>query len=335
LKEGERMIEFNNVTKIYKSANKKVKAVDNISMQIEKGNICVLLGPSGCGKTTLLRMVNRLIPLTSGTIKVNGNDTENMDIIQLRRSIGYVIQQNGLFPNMTIEENICVVPKLLGWDRIKMKKRYNELMDMMGLNPDEFRKRFPHELSGGQQQRIGVARALAADPPVMLMDEPFGALDPVIRERIQNEFLRIQKEVKKTIVFVSHDIDEAIRLGDKIAILKSGQIMQYDTPDNILANPKNKFVQDFIGEDRAIKRLTLLTVRDLIKKFEGLRNKGTKDLSETISINENLRTALSKLLSIPTGEAIVIDDNKKKIGVLRVSDFEVLTDIDKNEISVV
>jgi len=332
------MINFKNVTKIYESGDKKVKAVDNISFHVNEGEICVFLGPSGCGKTTLLRMVNRLISITSGTIEVDGKDVNSVDEIMLRRSIGYVIQQNGLFPNMTIEENICVVPKMLGWDQQKMRKRYNELMEMMGLHPDEYRKRYPYELSGGQQQRVGVARALAADPPVMLMDEPFGALDPVIREHIQNEFLRIQQDVKKTILFVSHDIDEAIKLGDKIAVFNTGELMQYGTPDDILSNPKNDFVRDFIGGDRALKRLTLLKVKDLITKLEDFstRSRRRADLiTQTISINENLRTALSFILDTPTGEALVIDENHKKIGVIRISDFEILTDIHPNELTAV
>ncbi|WP_374724396.1 ABC transporter ATP-binding protein [Calidifontibacillus erzurumensis] len=332
------MINFENVTKIYESGDKKVKAVDNISFHVNEGEICVFLGPSGCGKTTLLRMVNRLISITSGTIEVDGKDVNSVDEIMLRRSIGYVIQQNGLFPNMTIEENICVVPKMLGWDQQKMRKRYNELMEMMGLHPDEYRKRYPYELSGGQQQRVGVARALAADPPVMLMDEPFGALDPVIREHIQNEFLRIQQDVKKTILFVSHDIDEAIKLGDKIAVFNTGELMQFGTPDDILSNPKNDFVRDFIGGDRALKRLTLLKVKDLITKLEDFstRSRRRADLiTQTISINENLRTALSFILDTPTGEAWVIDENHKKIGVIRISDFEILTDIHPNELTAV
>jgi osmoprotectant transport system ATP-binding protein len=332
------MIKFNNATKIYESGDKKVKAVDNINFHVEEGKICVLLGPSGCGKTTLLRMVNRLIPITNGTIEVNGKDINTMDTIQLRRSIGYVIQQNGLFPNMTIEDNICVVPKMLGWDREKMRKRYNELMDMMGLKPDEFRKRFPYELSGGQQQRVGVARALAADPPVMLMDEPFGALDPVIREHIQNEFLRIQQDVKKTILFVSHDLDEAIKLGDKIAIFNAGELMQFDSPENILTNPKNDIVRNFIGEDRSLKRLTLLRVKDLIEQIDRFKKPNRMNLEcqgEVISTNMNLRTALSTLLAAPTGESCVVDEHNKKLGTLRISDFDRLTDVHGNGISMV
>ncbi len=323
------MIQFKDVTKIYESGNKAVKAVDNINLHVEEGQISVFLGPSGCGKTTLLRMVNRLIPISSGSIEVNGKEIHALNPIELRRSIGYVIQQTGLFPNMTIEENICVVPNLLGWDRVKMKKRYSELMQMMGLNPDEYRKRYPWELSGGQQQRIGVARALAADPPVMLMDEPFGALDPIIREHIQNEFLRIQKDVKKTILFVSHDIDEAIKLGDSIAIFKSGQLMQYGAPDDILSNPRNEFVLEFVGQERALKRLTLLTVGDLLGRLEQSPriNSGRKENRTTVSPKTNLRTALSTLLTSHQGEAAVVDEDGRSMGIVSIADFEKLTGI--------
>ena len=324
------VITFKNVSKIYNSSGKQVKAVDNVNMTIEKGEICVFLGPSGCGKTTLLRMVNRLVQISDGTIEIGGKDIYSLDAIELRRSIGYVIQQNGLFPNMTIEENINVVPKMLGWDQAKMKKRYSELMETMGLNPEEYRKRFPWELSGGQQQRIGVARAMAADPPVMLMDEPFGALDPIIREHLQNEFLRIQKDVKKTILFVSHDIDEAIRLGDKIAIFNKGQLMQFGTPDDILANPKNDFVQDFIGSDREIKRLTLLTVKDLLNKGKKAIRKSNIQFEADDSFvtpDTDLRTALSELLSSPSGEVVIVDQNHHPLGVISFSDFDLFTGI--------
>jgi len=332
------VINFENVTKIYETETKKVSAVDNINLEVKEGEICVFLGPSGCGKTTLLRMVNRLIPITSGKIEVNGKDTKSLDLIELRRSIGYVIQQNGLFPNMTIEDNINVVPKLLGWDRVKMKNRSNELLDLFGLQPDEFSKRFPWELSGGQQQRIGIARALAADPPIMLMDEPFGALDPIIREHIQNEFLRIQKNVKKTILFVSHDVDEAIRLADKIAIFKEGHLMQYDAPDDLLANPKSEFVRDFIGNESSLKRLTLLTVKDLLVKIDHFKKPtiyGSEQNKFTVQLNDNLRMALSIILSSPTGEVWVQDAGGNRLGVLRVSDFESLTSVHPTEVSAV
>jgi osmoprotectant transport system ATP-binding protein len=324
------MITFKNVSKDYESNGKKVKAVDNVNMTVENGEICVLLGPSGCGKTTLLRMVNRLVQITDGTIEIGGKDIYSLNSIELRRSIGYVIQQNGLFPNMTIEENINVVPKIIGWTVEKMKNRYQELMEMIGLNPEEYRKRFPWELSGGQQQRIGVARAMAADPPVMLMDEPFGALDPIIREHLQNEFLRIQKNVKKTILFVSHDIDEAIRLGDKIAIFNKGELMQFGTPDDILSHPKNEFVKDFIGVDREIKRLTLLTVKDLLNKGKKSNRKpGIKlELNDSVlTPDTDLRTAFAVLLSSPTGEVVIADQDNYPLGTITFTDFEILTGV--------
>src|SRR5690625_4306786 len=256
------MIKFENVSKTY---NGNVQALTDVTFHVENGDFVILVGPSGCGKTTLLRMVNQLEDITSGDILLNGQSVKSMDKIKMRRDIGYVIQSNGLFPNMTIEKNVMIVPDLLGWDRTKKKDRFNYLMELIGLHPDEYRTRYPHELSGGQQQRIGVARALAADPPVMLMDEPFGALDPIIRTRLQEEFINIQKEIKKTILFVSHDIDEAVKMGDKIALLHDGEIMQYDRPVEILNNPKNAFVSEFVGEDRILKSMSLYSVTDLMK----------------------------------------------------------------------
>ncbi|MGV2941602.1 ABC transporter ATP-binding protein [Mesobacillus sp. LC4] len=313
------MIKFDQVTKVY---GDKVKAVDNVSFDVPEGNIVVFLGPSGCGKTTTLRMVNRLESITDGKIFVNETDVNSLNDIELRRNIGYVIQHNGLFPNMTIEDNVMAVPNLLGWDRKKKTDRYKYLMDLVGLNPDEYRKRYPHELSGGQQQRIGIARAMAADPPVMLMDEPFGALDPVIRTRIQNEFLQIQKEVKKTILFVSHDIDEAIKMGDGIAIFKEGKLMQYDSPSELLAHPKNEFVREFVGKDRALKSLSLHTVKDLIsermlRKLDGPEKSNKK----TISVETNLRDALSILLN-QEADQLVVQSNNRLVGAMQIDDVE-------------
>ena len=329
---GQTVIEFKNVSKVYQSGDKQVTAVDNISMLVPEGQICVLLGSSGSGKTTLLRMVNRLISITSGSIHLGGKDISQINEIELRRTCGYAIQQVGLFPNMTIEQNIAVVPKMLGWDRVTIKKRYDELMDMMGLNPDEYRKRYPWELSGGQQQRIGVARALAADPPVMLMDEPFGALDPIIRERIQSEFLRIQQHIRKTILFVIHDIDEAVRLGDSIAIFQAGRLIQYASPDEMLSSPQNEFVSEFVGTDRALKRLSLLTVGDLVRKQGGFKNVlliNKEMTKEAVQLDTNLRTALSIVLAAETGEVIVIDEKQKPMGMLRIEDFqEILAEIE-------
>ncbi len=237
-----------------------------------------------------------------------------------------MIQQTGLFPNMTVEQNVTVVPRLLGWDRVKIKDRYNELMDMMGLNPDEYRDRYPWELSGGQQQRIGEARALAADPPVMLMDEPFAALDPVIRDHLQSELLRIQRTVRKTILFVSHQIDEAIRLGDTIAIFQSGKLMQHGTPDELLSRPANDFVSRFVGSDRHLKRLSLFRVRDLLDGTEkkSAKNVGQIDPQYAVHLDTNLREALSILLSSPTASLHVLDEDQQVVGRINWKDFEKL-----------
>ncbi len=254
------MIQLDNVTKAFETAAGTTLAADHVSFEVKEGEICVLLGPSGCGKTTTLKMVNRLVEPTSGKIFINGKDTDAYDPVELRRTIGYVIQQIGLFPNMTVEENICVVPKLLGWDMSKARTRAAELLATINLEPAIFLKRYPKELSGGQQQRVGVARALAADPPVLLMDEPFGAIDPINREVIQDEFLKIQRRLRKTVMFVSHDIDEAVKMADKVAIFRNGKLEQFDSPDNILAHPANDFIADFVGSDRTLKRLRLVKI---------------------------------------------------------------------------
>ena len=252
------MIRLDQVSKLFG----EMVAVDRVDMEVPAGEVCVLLGPSGCGKTTTMKMINRLIPPSSGRIFIDGRDTATMDAVALRRSIGYVIQQIGLFPNMTVEDNICVVPDLLGWPRVKSRARAADLLQMVNLDPAVFLKRYPKQLSGGQQQRVGVVRALAADPPVLLMDEPFGAIDPINREVIQDEFLKLQAELKKTIVFVSHDIDEAVKMGTRIAIFRDGRPVQYDTPDNVLAHPADAFVAEFVGSDRTLKRLRLIKVCD-------------------------------------------------------------------------
>ena len=256
------MIRLDRVTKIFGT----VTAVDGVDMEVPSGAVCVLLGPSGCGKTTTMKMINRLIPPTSGKIFIDGRDTSEVDEVTLRRSIGYVIQQIGLFPNKTVEENICVVPDLLGWDRRKSRARAADLLTLVNLDPAIFLKRYPKELSGGQQQRVGVVRALAADPPVLLMDEPFGAIDPINREVIQDEFMKIQAALKKTVVFVSHDIDEAVKMATRIAMFRDGRLIQYDTPDRILANPVDSFVAEFVGGDRTLKRLRLIKVGDAMMR---------------------------------------------------------------------
>lgn len=256
------MIKLDALTKVFETPSGDITAADRINMEVPEGEICVLLGPSGCGKTTTMKMVNRLVEPTSGKIFIDDKDVTAADPIELRRRIGYVIQQIGLFPNKTIEDNICAVPDLLGWDRKKSRTRAGELLEMVALDPATFLKRYPKELSGGQQQRVGVIRALAADPPVMLMDEPFGAIDPINREVIQDEFLKMQKDIKKTIMFVSHDIDEAVKMADRVAIFDAGKLIQYDAPDDLLAHPKNAFIADFVGGDRTLKRLRLITVKD-------------------------------------------------------------------------
>src|SRR5215211_4709635 len=249
------MIRLEDLTKVFPAQDEP--AVDDLSMEIYEGEIVVLVGPSGCGKTTTMKMINRIIEPTSGRIFLEGEDVTKANADNLRRRIGYVIQQIGLFPHMTIADNIATVTRMLGWDKERTSNRVDELLEMVSIDLS-YRDRYPKELSGGMQQRIGVARAMAADPPIMLMDEPFGATDPITRERLQDEFLRLQQEIKKTIVFVTHDIDEAIRMGDRIAILKQhSKIAQYDTPERILTDPANEFVENFIGTGATIKRLSL------------------------------------------------------------------------------
>ena len=263
-------------------------------MEVPAGAICVLLGPSGCGKTTTMKMINRLIAPTSGKIFIDGTRHRPASTRStLRRSIGYVIQQIGLFPNKTVEENICVVPDLLGWDRAKSRKRAAELLEMVNLEPATFLKRYPKELSGGQQQRVGVVRALAADPPVLLMDEPFGAIDPINREVIQDEFMKLQAELKKTIVFVSHDIDEAVKMACKSRSSATAGSSQYDTPNNMLANPVNAFVADFVGSDRTLKRLRLIKVADaMMANAPSVRAEDT--LETAIALHERARPRLDR-----------------------------------------
>jgi len=258
------MIRLESLTKTYASPQGTVTAVDRVSLEVGEGEICVLLGPSGCGKTTTLRMINRLVAPTSGKVVIAGSDTEAADPVELRRGIGYVIQQIGLFPNMTVAENIGVVPRLLGWPEVRRRKRAEELLALLALPPAQFADRYPNELSGGQAQRVGVARALAVDPPVLLMDEPFAALDPVNREAIQDEFLRMQRKLRKTILFVSHDIDEAVKMADRIAIFHSGRLVQFAAPDEMLAHPAGAFVAGFVGGDRTLKRLRLIRVREVM-----------------------------------------------------------------------
>jgi osmoprotectant transport system ATP-binding protein len=288
-------------------------AVDRVSMAIPQGEIVAFVGPSGCGKTTTLKMINRLIEPTSGRIELDGEDVTDIDPDQLRRRIGYVIQQIGLFPHMTIAKNIATVPKALGWDKDRIDARIDELLELVGMDPEAYRDRYPKALSGGQNQRVGVARALAADPAVMLMDEPFGAVDPITRERLQNEFLRLQQEVQKTICFVTHDIDEAIKMGDRIAIFGSDhRIEQFDTPETILSHPANEFVEDFLGSGAALKRLHLRRVRDV-------------ELTEwpTAALDED-RDSLRRKLETAAGHGflLLLDDQRRPVRWVSRRDLE-------------
>jgi osmoprotectant transport system ATP-binding protein len=354
------MITLEKVTKLYPDSS--VPAVNDVDLEIPDGEICVLIGPSGCGKTTLMRMINRLIPITSGVISIDGHSVMDMDPIELRRTIGYAIQQIGLFPHMTVHDNIATVPRLLKWDKARIRRRVEELLGLVQLDPPTFRSRYPRELSGGQAQRVGVARALAVDPPVMLMDEPFGAIDPINREVLQDEFLKIQEKVRKTIVFVTHDIHEAIKMGDKIALLEAGRLVQYGSPEELLTAPKNQFVKDFVGADRALKRLDLMQVRDAmlanpvhcndsdpapevaqrmqaedlnyllvcdeadhLKGYVNLRDifdhpGKVRDRVKPMTIiarpDQNLKEALSKMLTYDIGIVVAVDDEGKLAGVL-------------------
>ncbi|MBZ3694291.1 ABC transporter ATP-binding protein [Phyllobacterium calauticae] len=293
------MINMEHVTKRYGEGS--VASVDDLSLIVPEGSTVALIGPSGCGKTTTMRMINRLIDPTEGRIIVNGEDVTKVDPVILRRHIGYVIQQVGLFPHMTIAQNIAAVPKLLGWDEARIRSRTDELLHLVGLDPAEMLKRYPRQLSGGQRQRIGVARALAADPPVLLMDEPFGAIDPIARTRLQDEFRQILQRVRKTVVLVTHDLDEAIRLGDRIAIMKSGRIVQYDTPDAILSHPADAFVENFVGIDRAIKRLSLFTVSDAMTADK------PQDGAHPVAATSNLRDALALMVAANSDVLAVVD----------------------------
>jgi osmoprotectant transport system ATP-binding protein len=296
------------VTKRY--PGQEEPAIHDLSLEVEAGDICVLVGPSGSGKTSALRMVNRTVEITEGDILIGGTSIRDRDPAELRREMGYVIQQIGLFPHRTIEENIETVPRLLGWDRARARKRADELLTLIGLD-ESLRDRFPSQLSGGQQQRVGVARALAADPPVMLMDEPFGAVDPINRERLQNEFLRLQSEIRKTVLFVTHDIDEAIKMGDRIAILQEGgRLAQYATPAELLMAPANGFVEDFVGADRALKRLALMRVRD-INLWE----------APLAFVGQSTSEVRAKLEGAEVPHALLVDSERRPLGWLSETDL--------------
>jgi osmoprotectant transport system ATP-binding protein len=258
-------VEFRHVTKQYgRSTGNTPGAVNDLSLTVPPGQICVLVGPSGCGKTTTLKMVNRLVEPTSGQVLIDGQDVTRGEVTALRRRIGYVIQQTGLFPHRTVAQNVATVPRLLGWSADQVRARVDELLVLIGLDPERMRDRYPSQLSGGERQRVGVARAMAAEPPVMLMDEPFGAVDPIVRERLQNEFLRLHRQLGMTVLLVTHDIDEAIKMGDRVAVMQQGgYLAQYAPPAELLAQPANEFVARFVGADRGLKRLALIRVADI------------------------------------------------------------------------
>jgi osmoprotectant transport system ATP-binding protein len=303
-------IVFDHVTKRY--GESPHPAVDDLSITIPAGEICVLIGPSGGGKSTAMRMVNRLISITEGDITIDGQSVLRLDPVELRRGIGYVIQQIGLFPHMTVEGNVATVPRLLGWDKRRTRERAAELLELVGLDAAEHGPRYPAQLSGGQRQRVGLARAMAVDPPLMLMDEPFGAIDPITRERLQNDFLRLHREVRKTVIFVTHDIDEAIKMGDRICLLRQGgTLAQYDTPEAILASPADDFVAEFVGADRGLKRLSLRRVADVELV------PGGPDGLPTCTPETSLRDALSAMLTAGAAEIAVRDDDGSTRGRLR------------------
>jgi osmoprotectant transport system ATP-binding protein len=290
-------------------------AVQDLSFEVPPGEICVLIGPSGCGKTTALKMVNRLISISDGDITIDGQSVRQLELTQLRRRIGYVFQQIGLFPHMSIENNIGSVPRLLGWSKTRIRERASELLELVGLDPEGDLKRYPGEFSGGQQQRIGVARAMAADPPIMLMDEPFGAIDPIARERLQNDFLRLHKQVRKTVIFVTHDIDEAIKMGDRIAVMRDGRLVQLATADDLLASPANEFVASFVGEDRGLKRLRVKTLHDI--ELEPARDRQPA-ADGAIGIDTSLHYALSRMLADGHSRIAVKDEDGKPVGFATV-----------------
>jgi osmoprotectant transport system ATP-binding protein len=298
-------VEFRHVTKRYDAGAKNTPgAVNDLSLTVPAGKICVFVGPSGCGKTTSLKMVNRLIEPTSGQILIDGADAAERDVIELRRSIGYVIQQVGLFPHQTISENVITVPRLLGWSKERQRARSEELLALVGLEPGKYRDRYPSQLSGGERQRVGVARALAADPPIMLMDEPFGAVDPIVRERLQNEFLRLQEELAKTILFVTHDIDEAIKMGDLVAVLQvGGHLEQFAAPADILASPASEFVARFVGADRGLKRLSLSRVGDV-----------ELQPPTTARVGDDAAEARRRALADPFAYLLLVDEANRPLG---------------------
>lgn len=309
-------IRFDEVTKQFPGGGRP--AVDRVTLTVEPGEFIVLLGPSGCGKTTLLKMVNRLYDTTSGQILIDDTPITSMPTAQLRRRIGYVIQQTGLFPHMRVEDNIAVVPKLLGWEKTRTAQRTAELLDLVGLPSEEYRRRYPGQLSGGQQQRVGLARALAAEPTTLLMDEPFGALDAITRARLQDELKMIHKRLGQTILFVTHDIEEAVKLADRIVVMNAGKVVQYDEPRRIVMHPSDGFVSELVGAEDVLRRLSLLPVETAMQPLNGLAVEGLP----TIAADADLRVALSMLLELRSDRLVAIDDSGAAIGIVDLASIE-------------
>ena len=308
-------ITLDQVSKRFAGADGGTVAVNDLSIQIPAGQLVAFVGPSGCGKTTTLKMINRLIEPTSGRILLGEDDVTRVNPVSLRRRIGYVIQNVGLFPHLTIEANVATVPRLLGWDKKRQHARALELLELVGLEPKTFAKRYPAQLSGGQRQRVGVARALGADPPVLLMDEPFSAIDPIARTRLQDEFLRVQREVRKTIVFVTHDLDEAVRLADRIAIFRQGGILeQFGTPAELLGSPATEFVADFVGGQRGLRRLSVTPI-----DARELEPAGQVTDGPEVPVSGNLQDAMAALLTDDTGHVRVVDSTGQTLGILTVA----------------
>ncbi|MBP1930981.1 betaine/proline/choline family ABC transporter ATP-binding protein [Ammoniphilus resinae] len=312
------MIRLEGVQKVYEDG---FKALKNINIEFKRGEISVLIGPSGCGKTTTMKLLNRLIEHTEGKVLIDGKDISTIDPIDLRRSIGYVIQHIGLFPHMSIKENVAAVPKLLKWDTERIEKRVTELLNMVGLDPDTYKDRRPSELSGGQQQRVGVIRALAAEPSIILMDEPFSALDPISREQLQDELVRLQKEIQKTIIFVTHDMDEAIKIADQIILMKDGEVVQQGTPVQILQNPANEFVEEFIGKERLQKYRSMPTVEEFMEKRSAI-----------VSPDMPLPKAMKQMEEHHLDTMIVVDGYRQVKGQLSI--FQMFNNNDANKLVV-
>lgn len=310
------MIVFENVSKMYDDG---FKAVNSLNLTIGKGELVTLIGPSGCGKTTTMKMINKLIEPSGGSIKVNGEDIATIDGVSLRRNIGYVIQQIGLLPHMTVGDNIALIPKLKGWTRDRYEKRVDEMLDLVGLEPEIYKQKFPLELSGGQQQRVGVVRALAAEPPIVLMDEPFSALDPISREQLQDELKILQKRIQKTIVFVTHDIDEAIKIADRIAIMKDGGLVQLDSPDQLLENPANDFVREFVGESRLKEHVKpSQTIGEFLIQ-RGMKSEPEGGVHLTVDQSLELTKAVELLIEKDASALNVINSEKHSIGTIKTS----------------